>query len=132
MGFFHQRRIHRAAIEQGSDALIRDRGAIAGCLSFFEILQTVGQALSPIFGLGELYLYDTAQRIGAFLGLFPQRVHLHAGVRKGAKTLGLVCARPSIGKEEFPEALQALPPHEIEDFLCIFKSRLRPEMNHRR
>ena len=41
--------------------------------------------LYSIIGVNEMYVYDAAQRMGAFLGLKPQKVYLHAGVRRGPR-----------------------------------------------
>jgi hypothetical protein len=57
---------------------------------FFTLLE---QLLAPIKGLGELYVYDTALRIGAKIGLLPRRVYLHAGTRVGARHLALMAKR---------------------------------------
>ena len=46
-------------------------------------------AVEPIPGIGELYVYDTSFRIGAKLNLFPTKVYLHAGTRRGVRALGL-------------------------------------------
>jgi hypothetical protein len=75
----------------------------------------------PRAGLGELYFYDTALRIGAKLGVLPQAVYLHAGTRAGATTLGLIVDGSVLLKSELPELPQKLQPHEVEDVLCIYK-----------
>jgi hypothetical protein len=77
-------------------------------------------------GLGSLYAYDTARRLGAKLGVEPQRVYLHAGTRKGAKALGLDYRQASLPVNDFPEPLRVLPADMLESFLCIYKDRLTP------
>lgn len=49
----------------------------------------VARQLREVAGIGELYVYDTAFRIGAYLRLPPTRVYLHAGTRDGARALQL-------------------------------------------
>lgn len=93
--------------------------------SFDELLDAVDQAIGSIRCIGDLLLYDTALRIGANLGIMPDRVYLHSGTRRGARALGLAWKRRSISIAELPVALRGLKPHEIEDCLCIFKDRFR-------
>jgi hypothetical protein len=78
-----------------------------------------------IGGIGELTIYDTAHRIGAYLRLAPENVYLHAGTRQGAKALGFKGSWASIPRREFPKALSRLRANEIEDCLCIYKNNLR-------
>lgn len=76
--------------------------------------------------IGELAIYDTAHRIGAYLGIHPERVYLHRGTREGARDLRdrlgltLKISRKSLSVAEFPPAIQRLKAHEIEDFLCWY------------
>jgi hypothetical protein len=84
--------------------------------------------LNGVRGLGELYYYDTALRIGASLRLMPRRVYLHRGTRDGAHALGLACKADSLDPRDLPKALAVLEPREIEDFLCIYKDQLSPEI----
>jgi hypothetical protein len=81
--------------------------------------------LGRVRGLGELYCYDTALRIGAKLELLPQMVFLHRGTRDGARALGHTDYRSAnIDPHTLPRELHQLHPYEIEDFLCIFKDCL--------
>jgi hypothetical protein len=92
--------------------------------SFEQLHELVHRTVEPISGLGELYVYDTALRIGAKLGLSPKVVYLHAGTRKGAKNLGFKPSRDTISIAALPRALRTLEPREIEDLLCIYKGSL--------
>jgi hypothetical protein len=74
--------------------------------------------------LGELYVYDTSLRIGAYMGIWPQKVYLHAGTRKGAKALGFPSTARSIDPLAMPIEMSQLEPREMEDFLCIYKAHL--------
>jgi hypothetical protein len=65
------------------------RKAIGTANSFADLIGIVASIAEGVSGLGELYIYDTALRIGAKSGLEPDMVYLHAGTRKGAKALGL-------------------------------------------
>jgi hypothetical protein len=75
--------------------------------------------------VGELMVYDTALRIGAFLKLEPVSVYLHAGTKTGAKALGLtVSGKKNINVTDLPKEFRKLKPHEIEDCLCIYKDNI--------
>jgi hypothetical protein len=65
-----------------------------------------------------------AQLVGAKLNVFPKKVYLHAGTRRGARALGLD-AGPTLNVSQLPREFRALLPHEIEDVLCIFKDRFK-------
>jgi hypothetical protein len=92
--------------------------------SFEQLHKLVRRTVEPIPGVGELYVYDTALRIGAKLGVSPEMVYLHAGTRKGAKNLGFKSSCDTISITELPRALHKLEPREIEDLLCIYKASL--------
>jgi hypothetical protein len=82
--------------------------------------------LFDIFGVNEMYVYDAAKRIGVYRRLTPQKVYLHAGVRKGVKALGLnTRGRRSVEFDELPRSLRGLSPHDLENFLCSYRGRFR-------
>lgn len=122
--YAHQRRLRREVLERARDVLLRNEKAIAGCVDFDELYALLDRVLCPIKGLGELYVYDTALRIGARLGHLPQRVYLHAGTRLGARALGLDISAGTLETSQLPAWLHVLPAHEVEDVLCIFKDHL--------
>ncbi len=122
--FSHQTRIKHESLQQANVALSATIGDLGQCQTFDELLNTIQCSLQHIQGLGELYCYDTALRIGARLGLFPQRVYLHSGTRDGTKIPGLDYKARAIETSELPSELQCLAPHELEDFLCIYKNKL--------
>ena len=39
------------------------------------------------YGIGPVTVYDVAVRVGAYLGIYPKSVYMHAGVREGLKAL---------------------------------------------
>jgi hypothetical protein len=85
----------------------------------------IQRALDSVRGIGELYEYDTALRIGSYLRKLPKRVYLHAGTRVGAKALGFDPKLRSLNPRALPLPLRELKPHELEDVLCIYKDWLR-------
>jgi hypothetical protein len=84
----------------------------------------MNELLEDVPGIGELYIYDTSLRIGAKLNLYPKKVYLHAGTRRGARALGLK-ADTSLNVPDLPSEFRCLLPYEIEDVLCIFKEGIQ-------
>jgi len=121
----HQRRVGREILTEASKELLRRKKAIEACESFGELIEIVDEATVDVYRFGELAVYDTSLRLGAWLDILPDRVYLHAGTRKGARALGLDTSRGYLEMEELPEPLQVLEAREVEDFLCIYKGRLR-------
>jgi hypothetical protein len=121
--FRHQTRITRAALSKAEKVLLDQCEALRNSSSFHELWLQIKNALAQVPGLGELYIYDTALRIGAYLKLSPDRVYLHAGTRAGAKRFGFNTRRREwLNVRDFPPSLGELPAHEIEDILCIYKN----------
>jgi hypothetical protein len=118
----HQRRIPAPVLEYATEAL--HRADLQSARSFDDLLALIEKAVSRLRGIGELYMYDTALRIGAYLRKLPEKVYLHAGTRVGAAALGLDSRARSIDLKRFPTRLRSLKPHEIEDVLCIYKEWL--------
>jgi hypothetical protein len=118
----HQTRITRTALGRAGELLASLR--VNGCKSFEELHSLYEEALGVIHGVGPLFVYDTALRVGGRLGLAPRYVFLHAGVRKGAAALGLGRGRDYLSASELPSAFRRLEPREIEDCLCIYKAHI--------
>jgi len=127
--YSHQRRLQQDSLQQAYQALEAKTETIAETDDFDDLHGLIDRILNPIPGIGELYVYDTSLRIGAKLNLLPTRVYLHAGTRVGARALGLDASGPSINTSALPREFRSLPPHEIEDILCIFKDKLRLKAN---
>lgn len=54
----------------------------------FDVLyQHIAALTRNIKGIGPLFVYDAALRVGANRRAYPKRVYIHAGVRKGAAVL---------------------------------------------
>jgi len=123
--FDHQRHIPLAALKESQAILQASKQRLRACRSFHELHRLVKQLISGINGVGPLVIYDTAERLGGYLGLYPERAYLHSGTKEGAQVLGLDVSRGVLEVAELPKALQALPPREIENFLCIYKDRFR-------
>jgi len=118
----HQYRIEKVAIDSVLSKLKPSK--LENVKSFDDLYARVYKICSDVHGIGPLYIYDAALRIGACLNLEPKQVYLHAGALTGAKALGIVVKRKIISVTAFPAPIQKLKPHEIEDFLCIYKDKL--------
>jgi hypothetical protein len=129
--YAHQRRIRMKPMRLAYAAMSASATDMRNAETFDALHELLSQRLLPIQGLGRLYVYDTALRLGAHLRRHPRVVYLHAGTRVGATALGL---GPGLylEKRALPKPLQELDAHELEDFLCIYADALtgapwRPE-----
>ena len=120
----HQRRIRLSALPKARLALFEALPCLRSCANFDELLTRVEAVLESITGVNEMYVYDAAFRIGANLGLLPEKVYLHRGTREGARRLGLCFRVRALSPDVLPEPLRELPAHELEDILCIYKDKL--------
>lgn len=120
----HQRRVGREILKNACNRLLRHREEIRACESFDEVFALIEEHTADIHRFGKLAVYDTACRLGVFLGLDPEVVYLHAGTAKGARALGLDTSRGFLEMDELPKPFRVLEPWECEDFLCIYKARL--------
>jgi len=120
----HQYRIPASVLREADRNLQAVSTSLRSCATFDELFHLVESEIGGIYGGGELTTYDVATRLGAFLGLEPERVYLHAGTREGAQHLGIVTRRESFEPSELPRAFRKLRPREIEDCLCIYKRQL--------
>lgn len=120
----HQYRIRQATLRVVHRRLLNALPEIRATNRFEQLHALVDGLLSDVDGAGELLVYDTAHRIGAYLGCEPERVYLHSGTRTGARAIGLGDGRRVVEMSALPSELRQLKPHEVEDCLCIFKSEL--------
>lgn len=89
-------------------------------------------------GIGPVTVYDVAVRVGAYLGIEPRSVYLHAGVRQGVKALAeaLLRLEPNapdaialstrtldkmIPVSFFPSTWREFKADDIEDMLCTYR-----------
>lgn len=121
----HQRRIPRQSLQAAKAALLKNEASIKTATTFEEVLTIITKAVTDIHRIGNLYMYDAALRIGAYLHLQPERVYLHAGTKTGAQALRIPLNRAFLEPHELPVELRDRPPAEVEDILCIYKDQLR-------
>ena len=120
--FPHQYRLKKVALKAATRRL--HRADLKSCKDFDSLFGEVENAVASIKGIGPLYVYDTACRIGESLRLRPKRVYLHAGTRSGARAIGLGRGCAVVEMDELPKAMRSLTPSQVEDFLCICKDDL--------
>lgn len=113
------------------------RGAIP--LDDFDDMHDELDRIKP-YGIGPVTLYDVCVRIGAYLGIEPQSVYMHAGVRQGFKALVEAMDRktdpdggwhevqrvefrraPKVPVESFPVPLNRMRADDVEDILCTYR-----------
>lgn len=115
----HQYLIKPIILEGFAQRIVEKEAELRNAKSFEEIYSIVQSC--RIKGIGNLALYDTAVRIGHQLNKPPLNVYLHQGTRIGASKLGI--HGNIIPKFEFDKfGLNELTAHEIECFLCIYRS----------
>jgi len=117
----HQWRVGHVVLAKTIQPLLSQASDIQACDSFDKLHDIVEASILPINRVGRLTVYDIAQRIGWYLGLSPDRVYLHAGVREGARALGLNATASHVERSQFPIQLQPLSAAELEDILCLYK-----------
>lgn len=117
----HQRRLKKGVIESATSALLGKAHRFERAKAFNDIFVSVKGAIGGQPGVGPLYVYDVALRIGAHLDIYPDKVYLHAGALKGAIR---IFPRDNLGrtlhKDAFPKEYQGLTSYEIENLLCLF------------
>lgn len=118
----HQRRLKQTVLENVKGNVIKRKQDILDCKSFKDLFSIISECSEK--GFGELAIYDTSLRIGTWLGKFPTVVYLHRGTRIGAKRLGIPISDKTLCMTELPNPLRDLEPYEIEDFLCVYKSKI--------
>ncbi len=123
----HHTRRPQELLDRAESRLVERLPAIEAAAGFAALYQVIDKAVGHWTGLGHLYVYDAALRIGARKGVLPKVVYLHAGTREGAQRLLDVKGRKTLFPSELIEvapALAELEAYEIEDVLCIYKDRL--------
>jgi hypothetical protein len=123
--YSHQYRIIPEAIKAAQRQLSGNVERIRKAPNFAILLREITAVLGKIAGLGDLYYYDAALRVGAKLGLYPEQIYLHAGTRAGAAVLGLNANQRFLYVSDMPQEFRELAPHEIEDVLCIYADKLK-------
>jgi hypothetical protein len=126
----HQYRIPQSVLQAVERRLQKAFDQLACAADFEALHDNIYREIEAVPGIGALTIYDIAHRIGAFLGKAPKLVYLHRGTRVGARRLGF--AGKVLDPRSLPSAFLRLTPAEIEDCLCIYKTRLLSGRSHDR
>ncbi|MFZ0885038.1 MAG: hypothetical protein WAN14_16675 [Candidatus Acidiferrales bacterium] len=121
----HQRRIHGNMLKAFGHALSRKSKELHACKSFPELMNISEKVAKGFWKHSKLTVYDTTLRIGAYRGIMPDRIYLHAGVKDGAKALGFSGSPGFLMRNQLPKEFQELEPWEIEHCLCLYKKQLK-------
>lgn len=121
----HQRRINTDHLSKFCDRILLMKDEIKEVRSFYELFKIIQDC--KVDNIGELCIYDTSHRIGAFLGIFPDAIYLHSGTKKGANEVLGKIKGIRVLKNMLPAPFQRddLSNSEIEDILCIYKNFLK-------
>lgn len=127
----HQYHIYDFAKKQFLIDLQNNQTAIYNSMDFEKLYDNI-EKFCKKKRIGELTIYDTAMRLGAFLGKLkgrsfkPQMVFLHNGAMEGAKKL---FRRGEIAKpysrmplSAFAKCFPNKKTWEVEEILCIYKN----------
>jgi len=127
----HQRRVGKNKCKEGGEKLLSDPFwlELENAKSFEDIFRVTEIVKVKTDRLGDLWSYDTAQRIALHKGWYPNEVYLQSGAKDGARVLvregyieGFnVRGNRHINREHFPDILRELKPYLIENILCVGK-----------
>jgi hypothetical protein len=133
----HQYHLPLKTLDDFSILLQQKEADIKKAQSFEALIRIIHQ--TEYHRIGPVCVYDTAVRIGAWMGLEPKHVYLHAGTLEGYKNL--IGKDPSIQNDEVISEIQYvdksdlptpfqqadLTCDQIEGIFCIYKDCLAPE-----
>ena len=123
--FDHQRRLKRHVIPKVWEISRYREPQLQECKTFQELFGQIESMMNNVPNAGDLYKYDTALRIGAYLDLAPEKVYLQTGALEGARRLLPGTKSRTLPKDAFPKEFQQLSCAEIENLLCAYKGRLK-------
>ncbi|BAQ67161.1 hypothetical protein [Geminocystis sp. NIES-3709] len=126
-GKMHSHQYHVAKyLPDGLEIALADSKKPKDFKDFESLHNWVKSIVDRVHGLGPVTAYDVAQRLGLRLELEPSMVYLHAGTREGAKKLGI--DGDVVLLSDFPKEIQSLVATHAENFLCLYKNCLTPNM----
>lgn len=119
----HQHRLKMKNLQSFEKKILAVQKQIATTKDFDTLYSIIEECRTD--GIGDLAIYDTAIRIGAYLGLTPGKIYLHAGTKIGAAKLIKKVNTSTINKTDLPDPFKNsdLSCYELEDMLCIFKDK---------
>ncbi|MCU4412685.1 hypothetical protein KTH71_01305 [Acinetobacter sp. WU_MDCI_Axc73] len=130
--YSHQRRLGFALMKRWVASLTQDKEHINAIKDFAELYQLIVLHLNlnkekyELLGIGKLCVYDTALRVSAYLGCLPNEIYVQSGSADGVENWGLTIKNGKVNISQLPKTLvDQLQYYEIEDFLCIYKDKLK-------
>jgi len=95
--------------------------SLVKCETFGQLYAAIDLRATP--GIGPMTIYDVSVRFGAWLGLKPDSIYIHAGTKAGLKALGVDTRGwwMSYSMELLPAVLRNKDADEVEDFLCTYR-----------
>lgn len=141
----HQTRVPKNAKIKFADELLADQAVIQQDIddawstkkdAFDALHDRLAKIGAKVPGVGPVYLYDVATRVGAYLNVAPTSLYLHAGVWQGwlALCTATMASPPSaalrrhwktkgrIKQKRLPEEFKDMTADEVEDFLCTYRT----------
>jgi hypothetical protein len=107
------------------ERLLKSESEIKKVNNFDELFEIIVR--TSVFNSKEaLTFYDTALRLGFYLNIYPERIYLHAGTRKGAEKIEEKIENHFIMKKYLPEPFKScdLTEYELEDLFCVYENEL--------
>lgn len=125
----HQSKVDIGARRLFGKRIWTRRNQVKKCKDF-DALHDLFDEIKP-YGIGPVTVYDVAVRVGAYLGVEPTSVYMHAGVRQGMKAMAAAVPQwwegtepwreDRIPVELFPPPLSSMRADDVEDILCTYR-----------
>lgn len=120
----HQRRLGKKKCLEATRKLFSFEIEMSKCESFEGIFELTERVKNNTKGVGDLWSYDTALRIGFYLHVYPKNVYVQCGVKEGLKKMTEnIPIKRFVDKSLLPKQLQSYDSYMIENFLCIYGSK---------
>ncbi len=119
---FRQRRVEKTELNRLAEGLSLREEDIKSAKDFDEIYAIIDATKNQY--ITEITVYDVAQRIGAYMNIFPEKIYLQSGTRTGAENLlGNLGDKKYLLREELPSPFQRpdFTLEDIEDILFQYK-----------
>lgn len=118
----HQRRIRKEALRKVQ--VVLRQATLPDGREFRLLYESLAAITRKTKGIGPLFVYDAALRIGASRRAHPKFVYIHAGVRKAARAVLVRGVSAVVPRDRFPPPLSRRSASEIQDILCTFAKAL--------
>lgn len=115
----HQSKVSKS-LPEFERTLIHNYAWLRSALNFTTLHHLVKDSAQR--GIGPMTVYDVSVRFGAWLGVNPKNIYVHAGTSAGLKALGInPGSREVIMMNELPYPIKHKDPDTVEDFLCTYR-----------